>query len=90
MGRELFKIVDGISVPLSEQEVQEFESAEAAHALAQAELERTAYQRLRAEEYPPLDDVVVALIEDREGRPEMLAGIQSLRAAVKAKFPKPA
>lgn len=86
---ELFKLVDGISVPLSEQEIQEFEAAEAAHAAAQVEFARTEYQRLRAGDYPPIDDLVVALIEDKEGRPEMLAGIQSLRAAVKAKFPKP-
>lgn len=86
---ELFKLVDGISVPLSEQEIQEFEAAEAAHAAAQEEFVRTGYQRLRAEAYPPISDLVVALMEDREGRPEMLAEIRALRAEVRARFPKP-
>ena len=86
---ELFKLVDGISVPLSDQEIQEFEAFEAEHTFVKEALARTEYQRLRAEAYPPINDLVVALMEDREGRPEMLAEIRSLRAEVKARFPKP-
>lgn len=54
-----------------------------------AERDTTEYQRKRREEYPSIESVVVALIEDKEGRPEALAEIMASRADVKAKYKKP-
>ena len=48
------------------------------------------YQRKRAEEYPTLDAVIVALWEQViEGRPESAAAVQAARESVKQKYPKP-
>ena len=49
------------------------------------------YQRLRAEEYPGIDALIVALWEQTiEGRPASAADLQVVREAIKAKYPKPA
>lgn len=48
------------------------------------------YRRQRAAEYPGLDALLVALWEAQiEGRPATAAQLQSLREAIKAKYPKP-
>lgn len=47
------------------------------------------YAELRAREYPPIDECVVALLEREEGRPEALAALMLEREAVKRKYPKP-
>jgi hypothetical protein len=48
------------------------------------------YARKRAEEYPGLDQLLVALWEAQiEGRPATAQDLQALREAVKAKYPKP-
>jgi hypothetical protein len=51
----------------------------------QADLDSTAYQRLRAPEYPPIGDQLDALWKGGEAAAEMLIKIQ----AVKAQYPKP-
>jgi hypothetical protein len=48
------------------------------------------YARKRAEEYPGLDQLIVALWEAQiEGRATTAQDLQSLREAVKNKYPKP-
>ena len=48
------------------------------------------YARKRAEEYPGLDQLIVALWEAQiEGRPTTAQDLQALREAVKQKYPKP-
>lgn len=48
------------------------------------------YQRLRAAEYPSLDALLVALWESTiEGRPATAADLQTIREAIKQKYPKP-
>lgn len=48
------------------------------------------YKRKRAEEYPGLDAVTVALWEQVvEGRPASAAELQAIREAIKQKYPKP-
>ena len=48
------------------------------------------YARKRAEEYPGLDQLIVALWEAQiEGRATTAQEIQALREAIKQKYPKP-
>ena len=85
----MFKMVNGIEVPLSEEEVVEFNKREQEHLIRMEELEKTKYQENRRREYPSIDALLVALVEKEEGRPEALAALMELRAEVKAKYPKP-
>lgn len=55
-----------------------------------AEWHAAEYKRKRAEEYPALDALLVALWESTiEGRPATADELQAIREAVKAKYPKP-
>lgn len=54
-----------------------------------AEKEKTKYQRDRAEQYPSIQDVVVALAEKQEGDDTMWQEITALRQKVKTDNPKP-
>lgn len=56
---------------------------------ADLELQKVEYKTLRSSKYPSLNDVIVALIENEEGRPEALEALKILRAEVKALYPKP-
>ena len=48
------------------------------------------YEDLRRAEYPPTDELIIALWEKVvEGRPESATILQAKREAVKIKFPKP-
>lgn len=48
------------------------------------------YKRQRAEEYPGIDALIVALWEQTiEGRPATAADLQAIREAIKQKYPKP-
>jgi len=47
------------------------------------------YKERRQKAYPRVEDLVVAIIENAEGRPEMLNAVKALRAEVKIRFPKP-
>ena len=63
---------------------------EAAHAEWQAEQDATQYQRDRQAEYPPIDEIVVALWEAViEERMASSVDLQGKRTAVKEKYPKP-
>jgi len=55
----------------------------------QAEYDSKQYQRDRAEQYPSIADVVVALAEKEEGDDTMWQEITAQRAKVKADNPKP-
>lgn len=62
----------------------------AEQARLQVEWDAAEYQRKRAEEYPSLDAILVALWEASiEGRPESATELESLRQAIKQKYPKP-
>ena len=55
-----------------------------------AEWDAAEYKRKRAEEYPALDALLVALWESTiEGRPATADELQAVREAVKQKYPKP-
>ena len=55
----------------------------------QADYDSKQYQRDRAEQYPSIQDVVVALAEKEEGDDTMWQEITAQRATVKADNPKP-
>lgn len=55
----------------------------------QAEYDALQYQRDRAEQYPSITDVVVALAEKQEGDDTMWQEITAKRAKVKSDNPKP-
>ena len=62
---------------------------EAAHAEWEAEYAATQYQRDRAAEYPSIEELVVALWEGVvEERMAAVTKLETLRQAVKAKYPK--
>ena len=54
-----------------------------------AEHAATQYQRDRKAEYPAIEELIVALAEFQEGRPEMWYEVTRKRTEVKAKYPKP-
>ena len=55
-----------------------------------AEYDAAEYRRKRAEEYPSLDTLLVALWEATiENRPATADELQAVREAVKQKYPKP-
>jgi len=62
---------------------------EAANAEWEAEHNATQYQRDRKAEYPAIEELIVALAEFQEGRPEMWYEVTRKRTEVKAKYPKP-
>ena len=85
-----YKTVNGELVELTADEVANELAKVQIHEQQRAIEEKIRYQSDRRKEYPSIEDVVVALIEDKEGRPDMLAQIIQQRAAVKAKYPKSA
>jgi len=88
---KLTKVQNGVVMPLSAEEIIDFNEREALHLVEQAALALVAYKEKRRQEYPSLDAVIVAMMEDQlEGRPEALLEIKGLRAAIKLKYPKPA
>jgi len=85
----MFKKVNGIDVPLTEAEINDFNEREAAHVVFLQEQKKTEYKKLRADAYPTLDEMLVALIEEKEGRPAMLDELMLRRLQVKNQYPKP-
>ena len=62
---------------------------EAAEATWQTNYDAQEYARNRQEEYPSTDDLIVALWENViEDRTESATALETLRQAVKAKYPK--
>ena len=63
---------------------------ETAHAEWQSEFDTQEYARNRQEEYPSLDDLIVALWESVvEERTSAVVALEAVRQAVKTKYPKP-
>lgn len=48
------------------------------------------YRDLRVSEYPSAGDVIDAMLKAQDGSPSDLVAVKAARAAVKAKYPKPA
>lgn len=47
------------------------------------------YISMRKNEYPPLDDLIIALAEKEEGRSEMWENLSAKRQKTRLKYPKP-
>lgn len=85
----MYNMVNGIEVPMTEEEILEFQAREAAHEAAMLAYNLVKYKDDRKKVYPTLEELLVALAEDKEGRPEALADVMARRAAVKLQYPKP-
>ena len=86
----MHKLVNGIEVPLTQEEIAEFEARKVDHEKQLAAYELVKYRDQRAMEYPEIDEMVVALIEKiGEGRSESFDVLMAKRAAIKLKYPKP-
>ena len=84
------KIVDGVEVKLTDDELSKIETAEAEWDAHLAEEAKTQYQRDRQAEYPSIDELIVALWEGVvEERMASVTALEGLRQAVKTKYPKP-
>jgi hypothetical protein len=55
----------------------------------QAAIDASAWLNNRKANYPVWEEVMEALIENAEGRPEKLAEVSALRATVRDTYPKP-
>lgn len=86
MNSHTHKIVDGVEVPLTPEELAELTERDTAHAAEQAALAATAYQRQRAAEYPPMADYLDGIVKGDQA--QVQAYIDAC-LAVKAKYPKP-
>lgn len=85
----MFKLVNGVSVLLTQEEIDDFKQRELNHKQEAENYKTVEYKDLRRREYPTLEDIVVALIEKEEGRPDSLNALMALRAQIKVKYPKP-
>ena len=74
------------TVELSAAESAEVEALVAEHALQQADLANTEYQRQRAAEYPPMADYIDGIVKGDQA--QVQAYIDAC-LAVKEKYPKP-
>jgi hypothetical protein len=88
------KIVNGVEIELTQDEIDEHNQRELAHERAQLEYEAVKYKHERREAYESsgasILDVVEALREHiAEGRPERLAAIQAIVDQIKIDIPKP-
>lgn len=79
----LFKMVNGVQTPLTNEEIADFEARELAHLAAIEEKVRNQYKLDRAAEYPSLADQLDMIYH---------GGLDAWKAAIKAvkdKHPKP-
>ena len=83
------KLVDGVEVPLTQEEIEEMLMAEEEHKQKLEAYEAVRYRDQRKEEYPTLEEMIVGLIEKEEGRPEVLNELMLRRTQVKNKYHKP-
>ena len=77
------KMVNGVQVPLTQDEIDEMAAREAAHNARVAEEKATEYKRRRAKAYPAIGEQLDILYHE---------GIEGFRTAIKAvkdKYPKP-
>lgn len=86
MTQHTHKLVNGVQVELTPEEIAELGAMEAEHASEQAEKARTKYQRDRAAEYPPMADYLDGIVKGDQA--QVQAYIDAC-LAVKAKYPKP-
>ena len=82
----LTKFVDGVELPLDEQDIAHLEQVRRDFIAFQAEEAKTQYQRDRAEAYPPMADYLDGVAK---GDQAQIDAYIAACLAVKAQFPKP-
>ena len=86
----MHKLVNGIEVPLTQTEIEEFAARQIEHETKLAAYELVKYRDQRSSEYPSINDMVVALVEKYgESRSESFDALMAKRASIKIKYPKP-
>lgn len=83
-----YKSINGELVALTQDEMDNELAKATMDAKRIADANANRYMTNRKKEYPPIDDIVEALIENQEGDPAALNKVKALRAQVKAKYPK--
>lgn len=84
------KLVNGIKIPLSSAEKEEMKQKALEHNIKLQELKKVEYKHKREKEYPPIEDLIVALWEHIvEGDPTEKDLLQAKRLLVKHKYLKP-
>ena len=82
----MHKTVNGIDVPLTNQEISEYTQREITHEIFLEEEAKTKYQRDRQFEYPSVADQLGMMYEDKVNGTDIW---QSTITAIKVKYPKP-
>ena len=78
------KIVNGIEIQLTEQEISDLQNQEQAWLKKKAEYDAEEWKRNRQSEYPSIDDCIHALLDGGD----TLTELQAKRTATKTKYPK--
>jgi len=78
------KIVNGIEIQLTEQEISDLQNQEQAWLKKKAEYDAEEWKRNRQAEYPTLQDCIHALLDGGD----TLTELQAKRTATKTKYPK--
>ena len=86
MTTQLFKMVDGVQVEATLEEISEFNARIVEWEAREIELARIEYKRKRAAEYPPIADYLDGIVKGDQA--QVQAYIDAC-LAVKAKYPKP-
>lgn len=88
MNMTTYKTVNGELVALTQDEMDNELAKATMDAKRIADANANMYMTNMKKEYPPIEDIVEALIENQEGDPAALNKVKALRAQVKAKYPK--
>lgn len=80
------KMVDGVQVPLTSEEIAELNARMAEWEAQQTDLSKTQYQRDRAAEYPPMADYIDGVVKGDQAQVQTYI---DACLAVKLKYPKP-
>lgn len=84
----LYNTINGVNVPLTDDEIIEFKKREDEHKAEMEAYKLVKYKDDRLKEYPLIDDMVVSLWKlIVEQKTESVAELQEKRELVKAKFP---
>lgn len=85
MSKKLHKLVNGVEVPLTKEEIQEFKD----RAIKHEQKMLLAYRDERAAHYPSVAEFLDAFYWYHNGQPEKMDEYFVKCQEVKAKFPKP-
>lgn len=85
----LTKVVDGVTIPCSKKEIEEFHQRQKDHERHVAELSKTQYIVNRQMSYASESEILWALIEDKRGNTVPLRKIIKHMDQIDKQYPKP-